>query len=113
MLHSAGIDITVDLVATLIAGQFPQWVGLPIRPVISAGTVNATFRWARTWPCACRACRGGVDDVVTERRWLTRLAHFCSVAILTTMGKGHPRRGMPLDGALPNGTARTSGCMRT
>jgi len=41
-MRKAGI--TADLVYQLIAGQFPQWAGLPIRPVEADGIDNTTFR---------------------------------------------------------------------
>jgi aminoglycoside phosphotransferase (APT) family kinase protein len=40
-MHADEVDIDGDLVARLIADQFPEWAGLPIRPVASAGTVHA------------------------------------------------------------------------
>lgn len=38
------IDIDCPVVVRLIARQFPQWAGLPITAVHSAGTDNAIFR---------------------------------------------------------------------
>ena len=43
-MHVDQVDITVGTVAALVAAQFPQWKHYPIRPVPSAGTVNAIFR---------------------------------------------------------------------
>ena len=37
-------DITPELVSRLVATQFPQWAGLPVRPVDADGWDNATFR---------------------------------------------------------------------
>lgn len=37
-------DIDVALVDRLVAAQFPQWAGLPVEPVDSAGTSNAMYR---------------------------------------------------------------------
>ena len=42
LVRKAGI--TVDLVSRLIQTQFPQWAGLPVRPVETDGWDNATFR---------------------------------------------------------------------
>lgn len=38
------VDITEDLARRLVAGQFPQWSHLPIRPVAIQGNDNRTFR---------------------------------------------------------------------
>jgi len=43
-MRKAGI--TADLVYQLIAGQFPQWAGLPIRPVEADGTWARGRGWA-------------------------------------------------------------------
>ena len=40
-MHADEVDIDVGLVVRLLAAQFPQWAGLPVRPVPSAGTDNA------------------------------------------------------------------------
>jgi len=43
-LHVDEVDIDTDRVAEMVAGQFPQWAGLPVKPVFPAGTDNVMFR---------------------------------------------------------------------
>lgn len=43
-MHADQVDITEEAVAGLVARQFPEWSGLPVRRVTSYGTVNALFR---------------------------------------------------------------------
>ena len=43
-MHADQLEIPIDTVRRLIAEQFPQWAALPVRPLASAGTVNALFR---------------------------------------------------------------------
>lgn len=43
-MHPDQLTVTVDAVRGLVAEQFPAWAELPIRPVVSHGTVNALFR---------------------------------------------------------------------
>ena len=43
-MHDDQVDVTTDVVATLIHEQFPQWSDRPIRLLSSTGTVNAIFR---------------------------------------------------------------------
>lgn len=108
-MHADEIGITVGLVARLIAGQFPHWAGLSIRPVTSAGTVNAMFRLGEDMAVRLPRVPWGVDDVVTERRWLPRLAPYLPVAIPAPIGEGRPTKEYPwtwsvlgwLDGANP------------
>lgn len=43
-LHADDIPVDEALVRRLVDDQFPQWAGLPLRRIRSAGTVNAIFR---------------------------------------------------------------------
>ncbi|HMD92280.1 MAG TPA: hypothetical protein VKG80_06520 [Trebonia sp.] len=43
-MHSGEADIRAGLVERLVAAQFPRYAGLVVRPVRSAGTVNAIYR---------------------------------------------------------------------
>ncbi|WP_201787289.1 hypothetical protein [Actinoplanes sp. TFC3] len=38
------MTVTAAQVTALVAAQFPEWRHLPVRPVLSHGTVNALFR---------------------------------------------------------------------
>jgi hypothetical protein len=66
--------ITPSLVSRLVAGQFPQWAGLPVRPVELAGWDNATFRLGEDM--SVRLPSGGqyAPQVDKEHRWLPALA---------------------------------------
>jgi aminoglycoside phosphotransferase (APT) family kinase protein len=43
-MHADQLRVRADVVRELVGRQFPQWRGLPVRPVASEGTVNALFR---------------------------------------------------------------------
>ncbi|MEV8457103.1 aminoglycoside phosphotransferase family protein [Streptomyces sp. NPDC052095] len=43
-MHDDQVGVTTEIVAALVQEQFPRWSGRAIRPVASAGTVNAIFR---------------------------------------------------------------------
>ena len=43
-MHDDQVDVDVDVVRRLIADQFPEWSGSPVRAVASAATMNAIFR---------------------------------------------------------------------
>jgi aminoglycoside phosphotransferase (APT) family kinase protein len=45
-MHEQEIPITDDLIRGLIADQFPQWCGLPMHRLASAGTDHTIFRLA-------------------------------------------------------------------
>jgi aminoglycoside phosphotransferase (APT) family kinase protein len=66
-MHADQLAVPATTVRALIAAQFPQWQGLPVKQVTSQGTVNAIFRvgdeLAARFPL-----RPG--DVQQTRRWL-------------------------------------------
>lgn len=43
-MHDDQVDVTTEIVATLIQEQFPQWSGKAIQFLSSTGTVHAVFR---------------------------------------------------------------------
>ena len=43
-MHDDQVDVTTEMVASLVREQFPEWSGRAIRPIASTGTVNAIFR---------------------------------------------------------------------
>lgn len=43
-MHDDQVDVTTDVARRLVEEQFPQWRGLDVTRVASAGTVNAIFR---------------------------------------------------------------------
>ncbi|MER7012973.1 aminoglycoside phosphotransferase family protein [Saccharopolyspora sp. NPDC000359] len=43
-MHVGQLAVPPEVVRALVAEQFPQWRGLPVRRVASRGTVNALFR---------------------------------------------------------------------
>jgi aminoglycoside phosphotransferase (APT) family kinase protein len=42
-MHANQLTVSVDAVHELVDQQFPEWRGLPIKAVVSRGTVNALF----------------------------------------------------------------------
>jgi aminoglycoside phosphotransferase (APT) family kinase protein len=43
-MHENQLTVTAAIVRSLVDGQFPEWVPLPITAIHSEGTVNAIFR---------------------------------------------------------------------
>ena len=66
-----GID--ADLVARLVASQFPQWAGLPIRPVERDGWDNRTYRLGNDLSVRLPSHASYAAAVAKEQAWL-RLA---------------------------------------
>ncbi|WP_229891231.1 aminoglycoside phosphotransferase family protein [Streptomyces mashuensis] len=90
---SASLD--TDLVRRLVAGQFPQWAGLPVERVPSGGTVNAMYRLGDRMVVRLPLYEGGAADVELEQEWLPRLAPLLDTAVPELLGAGRPAEGYP------------------
>jgi aminoglycoside phosphotransferase (APT) family kinase protein len=82
-------DISADLAARLIAEQFPQWAGLPVRPVGSQGTWRVNYRLGDD--LVIRVPRvpdpGGLGRIL-EEGVQPRLAPFLPVEVPELVGLG-------------------------
>ncbi len=88
-------DIDVPLVRKLIAAQFPQWAGLPVRPVDLSGWDNRTFRLGDELSVRLPSAAGYVPAVRKEQRWLPYLAPRLPLPIPVPVGHGRPDAGYP------------------
>ncbi|WP_049574231.1 aminoglycoside phosphotransferase family protein [Streptomyces sp. SBT349] len=95
-MHADQLDVDVPLVRRLIAGRFPRWAGLPVRAVVSSGTVNAMFRLGATMSVRLPLTPGAAGDVARERLLLPRLAPLLPVPVPTVLGEGAPTGEYPL-----------------
>ncbi|MFE1442612.1 aminoglycoside phosphotransferase family protein [Streptomyces sp. NPDC058739] len=94
-MHPGQQAVDGDLVRRLVAGQFPQWAGLPVERIASGGTVNAMYRLGEDRVVRLPLVRGGVADVALEQEWLPRLAARLPVAVPEVLGAGRPAEGYP------------------
>jgi aminoglycoside phosphotransferase (APT) family kinase protein len=88
-------DITPHLVSRLIAAQFPQWAGLPVRPVDVDGWDNATFRLGDGMSVRLPSSEHYVEAVEKEHRWLPVLAGHLPLPVPVPLAKGTPGSGFP------------------
>ncbi|WEH40288.1 aminoglycoside phosphotransferase family protein [Streptomyces sp. NBC_01218] len=84
-----------DLVRALVAAQFPQWAGLPVRRTGSHGTVNAVYRLGGAMAVRLPLAEGGARDAEKEHHWLPRLATHLPVPIPAPLAQGEPGEGYP------------------
>jgi aminoglycoside phosphotransferase (APT) family kinase protein len=94
-MHADEVETDVALVRRLLAAQFPQWVGLPIEPVISTGTDNALYRLGDDMVARLPRIHWAVADVEKDHRWLPRLAPLLPLPIPLPLAKGEPGQGYP------------------
>jgi len=87
------VGITADLVARLIADQFPQWAGLSVRPVASAGTVHELYRLGEE--LLVRLPRRSWGHSGPDEGLIRQLGPHLPVLIPAAVGEGRPARGYP------------------
>jgi aminoglycoside phosphotransferase (APT) family kinase protein len=108
--QAAEFDISADLAARLVAGQFPQWAGMPVRPVKAQGTWRVNYRLGDD--LVIRLPRvpgtGGLGSIL-EDGVLAKLAPLLPAEIPELVGLGQPAARYPsnwgvlrwIDGDIP------------
>lgn len=113
-MHDDQVRLDDALVRRLIGAQFPRWAGLPLRPVRSAGTVNAIYRLGDELAVRLPLAPSWAGDLERELAWLPRLARAgLPLAIPEPVATGEPVEEYPLrwavyrwlDGAEPDAAA--------
>ncbi|MEU8213414.1 phosphotransferase [Micromonospora sp. NPDC049044] len=98
-MHADQVDVLAEVVAALVAGQFPRWRGLPVRPLRSAGTVNALFRVGSDvvlrFPLRPSTGTELRDELRQEQEYARLLAAYLPVAVPEPLGLGAPGDGYP------------------
>jgi aminoglycoside phosphotransferase (APT) family kinase protein len=88
-------SIDAPLVRGLVAAQFPQWAGLPVRPVEFDGWDNRTFRLGDDMSVRLPSAQGYAAQVEKEHRWLPKLAPHLPLPIPVPLAMGVPGEGYP------------------
>jgi len=94
-MHADEVDVDIPLVKRLLASQFPQWAGLPVAPVRSAGTDNALYRLGDDLVVRLPRIQSASGQVEKEHQWLSRLAPFLPLTIPVPLAQGTPAEGFP------------------
>jgi aminoglycoside phosphotransferase (APT) family kinase protein len=89
------VDISVSLVHQLVAAQFPQWAGLPIKPVEFDGWDNRTFHLGDDMSVRLPSAERYAAQVEKEHRWLPKLAPLLPLPIPVPLAMGVPANGYP------------------
>jgi aminoglycoside phosphotransferase (APT) family kinase protein len=94
-MHQGELIIGASLVRQLITIQFPQWAGLPILQVESAGTDNTLFRLGDDLVVRMPRIEWAVPQVAKEHLWLPHLAPQLHTPISMPLALGQPGCGYP------------------
>jgi aminoglycoside phosphotransferase (APT) family kinase protein len=99
-MHDGQVDIDADLVARLVATQFPHLTDLPIREVQPTGTVNAIYRLGDHLYARLPRVAWWAAALEQECHWLPKLAPHLSLRVPEPVGKGHPASSYPFTWAI-------------
>src|ERR1700753_1508842 len=88
-------QITAEVAARLVAGQFPQWAGLPVIPVGLGGWDNITFRLGQELSVRLPSGQDYAAQVAKEHRWLPVLAGQLPLPVPDPVALGQPAAGVP------------------
>ena len=99
-MHPDEVDIDVDLVRALVAGQFPELADQPIVEVRSTGTVNAIYRIGDQLYARLPRVAHWVADLDREWQWLPQLAPRLSLRIPEPVAQGRPAGPYPFPWAI-------------
>jgi aminoglycoside phosphotransferase (APT) family kinase protein len=94
-LHDDEADIDADLVARLIATQYPRWSDRRPRVVTSSGTDHVTFRLGTDLAVRMPRTAGTAGQSEADQLWLPKLAPHLPLAVPEPLAIGRPDHGYP------------------
>ncbi len=92
-MHDDEVETDAALVARLVAGQFPEWDGLPIERVDSYGADNAIYRLGGQHSVRLPRIHWAVAPLRREFAWLSRIAAALPVDVPVPVALGAPAEG--------------------
>lgn len=99
-MHEGQLHVTAEIVAELIAEQFPEWRQLPVTRVLPGGTVNAVFRVGDHLSARVPLQPGDAGSararLRSEAAVARRLAGATSVPVPVTVAIGEPGGRYPM-----------------
>jgi aminoglycoside phosphotransferase (APT) family kinase protein len=87
--------INEALVRRLVDDQFPQWAGLPVRPVSQSGWHNRCFHLGDAWLVRLPSAHDYEAQIHTEQTCLPYLRSHLPLHIPEPVALGRPGRGYP------------------
>lgn len=94
-LHADEVPTDAVLVRRLLAAQFPQWAGLSLTLLPSAGTDHAIYRLGEELVVRLPRIHWATAQVGKEFDWLPRLAPHLPLALPEPLALGAPGEGYP------------------
>ncbi|MFJ1764204.1 aminoglycoside phosphotransferase family protein [Amycolatopsis sp. NPDC088138] len=89
------VTVDAEQVRRLVADQFPQWAGLPVRPVSHGGWDNWTFHLGDRMSARLPSAAEYALAVGKEQQWLPVLAPQLPLPIPVPLAEGRPGADYP------------------
>lgn len=89
------VSVDAEQVERLVADQFPQWAGLPIKPVTNGGWDNWTFHLGDKMLLRLPSAKEYALAVEKEHKWLPVLAPSLPRPIPVPLAQGEPGADYP------------------
>ena len=96
-MHADEVPTEAGLVRRLLAGQFPQWAGLPISLVESYGTDHDIYRLGDHLAVRLPRIAWATRQAAKEAEWLPRLAPRLPLAVPVPRAMGRPAEDYTFD----------------
>lgn len=93
--RTCDVEIDEELVAGLIARQFPQWSDRTVRAIVPGGWDNRSFRLGEDMLVRLPSAGCYAAQVEKEQRWLPVLAPMLPRPIPSPIAMGEPGSGYP------------------
>lgn len=94
-MHVDEVELDEGFVRRLVAAQFPDWAGLPLRRVERSGTENAVFRLGDGLSVRLPRLDGPTAPGGKVFEWLPALAPLLPVEVPVPVAQGRPGDGYP------------------
>ncbi len=95
MMHEGEVRVEIDQVRRLVAAQFPQWAGMPLRELPASGTDHALYRIGDDLLGRFPRIDWALGQSESDRTWLPVLAPHLPLPIPAPVATGEPAEGYP------------------
>ena len=94
-MHEKELNVSEELVRSLLAEQCPNWADLPLQRIQSSGTDNALYRLGTELVVRLPRIDWAVSSIEKEHTWVPQITNHLSTPISTPIFCGKPNAKYP------------------